>query len=65
MNIISKDQLAPLAFSIPGHVVLQGDEGEARLRAAYPGFTWQRLAEIKQRYDPANLFHHNHNIRPA
>jgi hypothetical protein len=42
-----------------------GDEGEARLRNAYPGKTWDRLAEIKARYDPTNLFHHNHNISPA
>jgi FAD/FMN-containing dehydrogenase len=42
-----------------------GDEGEARLRNAYPGKTWDRLVEIKARYDPTNLFHHNHNISPA
>ena len=42
-----------------------GDEGEARVRAAYPGQTWDRLARIKARYDPTNLFHHNHNIPPA
>jgi FAD/FMN-containing dehydrogenase len=42
-----------------------GDEGEARLRSAYPGGTWERLAAIKQRYDPTNLFHLNHNIPPA
>jgi len=41
------------------------DEGEARLRAAYPGHTWDRLAAIKARYDPTNLFHLNHNIPPA
>jgi hypothetical protein len=42
-----------------------GDEGEERLRSAYPGQTWERLAAIKRRYDPTNLFHLNHNIRPA
>jgi FAD/FMN-containing dehydrogenase len=42
-----------------------GVEGEERVRAAYPGATWQRLAEIKRRYDPTNLFHHNQNIPPA
>jgi FAD/FMN-containing dehydrogenase len=41
------------------------DEGEERIRAAYPGKTWDRLAEIKARYDPANLFRLNQNITPA
>jgi FAD/FMN-containing dehydrogenase len=41
------------------------DEGEDRIRAAYPGKTWDRLAEIKARYDPTNLFRLNQNIAPA
>jgi FAD/FMN-containing dehydrogenase len=41
------------------------DEGPERVRAAYPGATWDRLAEIKAKYDPTNLFHHNQNIPPA
>ena len=41
------------------------DEGEERVRAAYPGSTWERLAEIKGRYDPTNLFRLNQNIPPA
>jgi FAD binding domain-containing protein/berberine-like enzyme len=41
------------------------DEGEARIRAAYPGGTWDRLAEIKRRYDPDNVFRLNQNIPPA
>ena len=40
-------------------------EGEARIRAAYPGRTYDRLAEIKGRYDPTNLFRLNQNIRPS
>ena len=40
------------------------DEGEERIRAAYPAGTYERLAEIKRRYDPANLFRLNQNIRP-
>jgi hypothetical protein len=47
------------------YVNFLGDEGEARIRAAYPGPTWDRLAAIKGRYDPANLFRGNQNIPPA
>ncbi|MGH3085805.1 MAG: FAD-binding oxidoreductase [Rubrobacteraceae bacterium] len=47
------------------YVNFLGDEGGERVRAAYPGETWERLAEIKGRYDPTNLFRLNHNIPPA
>jgi FAD/FMN-containing dehydrogenase len=47
------------------YVNFVGDEGEARVRAAYPGDTWARLVAIKTRYDPGNLFRRNHNIPPA
>src|SRR5215216_561718 len=40
-------------------------EGEGRVRDAYPGSTWERLAAIKGCYDPANLFRLNQNIRPT
>jgi FAD/FMN-containing dehydrogenase len=40
-------------------------EGPERLRAAYPGPTWERLRQVKRRYDPENLFHLNQNIPPA
>ncbi|MFL5651358.1 MAG: FAD-binding oxidoreductase [Chloroflexota bacterium] len=40
-------------------------EGDERIRAAYPAGTYERLAEVKRRYDPSNLFHLNQNIRPA
>jgi FAD/FMN-containing dehydrogenase len=41
------------------------DEGPERVRAAYPGATWDRLREIKRRYDPDNLFRLNQNIPPT
>jgi FAD/FMN-containing dehydrogenase len=47
------------------YVGFLGDEGEERIRAAYPGSTWERLREVKARYDPANLFRLNQNIPPA
>ena len=41
------------------------DEGDDRIRSAYPADTYARLADVKRRYDPRNLFHLNQNIRPA
>ena len=40
------------------------DEGEDRIRATY-GKNYDRLAKIKKRYDPTNLFRVNQNIKPA
>jgi FAD/FMN-containing dehydrogenase len=47
------------------YVGFLGEEGEERVREAYPRSTWDRLAEIKRRYDPTNLFRLNQNIPPA
>jgi len=50
----------------PGaYVNFLADEGEARVHDAYPPATWARLADVKRRYDPDNLFHRNHNVPPA
>jgi len=40
------------------------DEGQDRIRASYRG-NYDRLAQIKDRYDPGNTFHINQNIQPA
>jgi FAD/FMN-containing dehydrogenase len=59
------DFAAALQQGDPGaYVNFLGDEDEARVRAAYPGSTWERLAAIKARYDPTNLFRLNQNIPP-
>jgi FAD/FMN-containing dehydrogenase len=47
------------------YVGFVGDEGEAGVRAAYPDATRERLATVKARYDPTNLFRRNHNIAPG
>jgi hypothetical protein len=47
------------------YVNFLGDEGHARVRDAYPGASWERLAAVKRRYDPGNLFHLNQNIAAA
>jgi FAD/FMN-containing dehydrogenase len=41
---------------------LLDDEGQERVRAAYPGETWERLAAVKATYDPDNVFRLNQNI---
>lgn len=58
--------VAALRQDDPGaYVNFLVDEGEERIRDAYPGATWDRLAAVKARYDPTNLFQLNQNIPPA
>ena len=40
----------------------ESEEGAAEIQAAF-GSNFERLASLKQQYDPANMFSHNHNIR--
>ena len=47
------------------YVGFLGDDGPSRIRAAYPGSTWERLVRIKATYDPTNLFRLNHNVTPT
>jgi FAD/FMN-containing dehydrogenase len=54
-------------FSTGGVYVnfLSANEGQERVRAAYGAEKYDRLVELKNRYDPANLFRLNQNIRPS
>ncbi|MTD52469.1 FAD-binding oxidoreductase [Amycolatopsis pithecellobii] len=60
--------VATLADSLrPGPGVYTGflgEEGGGLMHEAYPDATWDRLVSIKGKYDPGNLFHHNHNVPP-
>jgi len=57
---------APLAALGSGaYVNFLGSATGADIAAAYPPATYQRLAAIKRRYDPGNVFRRNHNIRPG
>jgi hypothetical protein len=47
-----------------GYVNMSMDEGEERVKAAYRD-NYARLAQIKAKYDPTNLFHMNQNIKPG
>ncbi|QBD77384.1 FAD-binding oxidoreductase [Ktedonosporobacter rubrisoli] len=44
---------------------LKGNASEELTRAAYPLAIYQRLAALKQQYDPQNVFRFNHNIPPC
>jgi FAD/FMN-containing dehydrogenase len=57
------EDLTPRALGV--YVNFLEDEGEARIRDAYPAATYARLADVKRIYDPQNLFHVNQNIRPS
>jgi FAD/FMN-containing dehydrogenase len=56
--------LAPLSAG-GSYVNFLTDVGDDPVHAAYGDTTYQRLARLKRRYDPANLFSRNQNVRPA
>ena len=63
----ARDVRGDLAPWASGDVYLNfiGDEGQDRVVAGFGAANYERLARIKARYDPDNLFRSNHNIKPA
>ena len=53
-------------FSSGGSYInfMTGDEGAARLQAAYGEQVYARLRDIKSKNDPGNLFHGAQNVPP-
>ena len=47
-----------------GYVNFMADDDQGRVRENYKG-NYERLAQVKRKYDPSNLFHVNQNIKPA
>jgi len=57
---------APVASLGSGaYVGFLGTADAADVAAAYPAGTYRRLAAVKHRYDPGNVFRRTHNIRPS
>jgi FAD/FMN-containing dehydrogenase len=56
------DAVAPLSEE-GGYVNFMSGDDQDRIKANYKG-NYDRLTEVKRRYDPDNLFHLNQNIRP-
>ena len=46
------------------YVNFLAEEGEGRVREAYPNGTYERLAAVKRQYDPTNVFRFNQNVKP-
>ncbi len=57
------DALAPYEAGV--YVNFLMDEGEHRVEAAYGKAKYQRLVQLKNRYDPTNFFRLNQNIKPS
>jgi FAD/FMN-containing dehydrogenase len=52
-------------FASGAYVNALADEGDEGVRRAYPAAKLARLVALKDRYDPGNVFHLNHNIAPS
>jgi FAD/FMN-containing dehydrogenase len=56
------ERLAPRVHGAYANFLSSASEED--VAAIYPTHTYRRLAEVKRRYDPGNLFVRNHNVRP-
>jgi len=59
------EALRPHSLGAGSYVNAMTEFDDDRVRASYGPVKYQRLAKIKAKYDPQNLFHHNANIQPA
>ena len=59
------DALRPHAIGIGSYVNGMAEFEEDRVQASYGAAKYQRLARIKAKYDPDNVFHRNANIKPS
>jgi FAD/FMN-containing dehydrogenase len=48
---------------VGGYINFMADDDQERIRANYKG-NYDRLVEVKRKYDPDNLFRLNQNIKP-
>jgi hypothetical protein len=63
---ISQEAWRPLKpFTSGAYINFQSDAGESSVTTAYPTATYARLASVKAKYDPDNVFNQNHNVKPA
>jgi FAD/FMN-containing dehydrogenase len=60
-----RDLSSRLAGGRPGaYLNFLGDDSPDAVRAAFPPATWERLVDVKTKYDQDNVFSSNHNILP-
>jgi FAD/FMN-containing dehydrogenase len=52
-------------FASGVYVNFLSQEGEDRIKEAYTDAVWNRLVEVKNKWDPENRFHINQNIKPS
>jgi FAD/FMN-containing dehydrogenase len=61
----ARELTAALGSDVGTYVNFTGESDPSLVRASYPPDTYRRLVELKNRYDPANLFRLNQNVVPS